>query len=135
MLTFLFNAAVTNLLLAKHILLTCVLDQCPACRDLPQFDHGVFATGQDVLGVLREDGGADLGSIVGLLECGDAAVWDAIPQFDAAVLAAGDVAVGGGVVADAADGVCVLVQRVAGHEALEGVDIVEAEGGVLCSHQ
>jgi len=52
-------------------------------------------------------------------------VGDAIPQFDAAVLAAGDVAIGSGVVADTADGVCVLVQRVARHEALEGVDVIE----------
>lgn len=132
---FVFKPAVMNLLLGKHVLLTCVLDQCPACRDLPKFDHGVFATGQDVLGVLGEDGGADLSSVVGLLECDHTAVGDAIPQFDAAVFAACDVAVGGGVVAGAADGVCVLVQRVAGHEALEGVDVVEAEGGVLCSHQ
>lgn len=72
---------------------------------------------------------------MGLLECGDAAVGDAVPQFDAAVFAACDVAVGGGVVADAADRVCVLVQRVAGHEALEGVDVIETEGGVLGSHQ
>lgn len=119
----------------KHILLTCVLHQRPARRDLPQFDDGVFAAGQDVLGVLGEDGRADLRSIMGLLECGDTAVWDAIPELDAAVLAAGDVAVGAGVVAYATDGVRVLVERVAGYEALEGVDIIEAEGGVLCSHQ
>lgn len=117
------------------LLLTCVLDQRPAGWDLPQFDHWVFATGEDVFGVLGEDGGADFGSIVGLLECGDAAVGDAVPQFDAAVFAACDVAVGGRVVADAADRVCVLVQWVAGHEALEGVDVVETEGGVLSSHQ
>lgn len=120
---------------AKHILLTRVLDQRPACRDLPQFNHRVFATGQDVLGVLGEDGGADLGTIVGLFKGGHAAVGDAVPQLDAAIFAAGDVAVGGGVVADAADGVRVLVQRIAGHETLEGVDVVEAEGGVLRSHQ
>lgn len=117
------------------MLLTCVLDQCPTCRDLPQFDHRVFATGQDVFGVLREDGRADFGSVVGLLESGHASVGDAVPELDAAVFAAGDVAVGGGVVADAADGVCVLVQRVAGHKALEGINVVEAEGGVLCPHQ
>lgn len=114
---------------------TCVFDQRPACRDFPQFDHGVFATGQDILGVLGEDGGADLSSVVGFLEGGHAAVGDAIPQFDAAVLAAGDIAVGAGVVADAADGIGVLVQWVAGHEALEGVDIVETQGGVLRSNQ
>lgn len=118
----------------KHILLTCVLDQRSACRDLPQFDHGVFATGQNILGVLGEDGGADLSSIMGLLKSRHAAVGDAIPQLDAAVLAAGDVAVGGGVVADATDGVCVLVQWIARHKALEGVDIIKAEGGVLRSH-
>lgn len=69
------------------------------------------------------------------LEGGHAAVRDAVPQFDAAVLAAGDVAVSGGVVADAADGVCVLVQWVAGHKALESVDVVEAQGGVLRPHE
>lgn len=61
---------------------------------------------------------------MGLLEGGHTAVGDAVPQLDAAVLAAADIAVGGGVVADAADGVRVLVQRVAGHKALEGVDII-----------
>lgn len=72
---------------------------------------------------------------MGLLESGDAAVGDAIPKLDAAVLAAGDVGVGAGVVADATDGVCVLVQRVAGDKALEGVDVVKAECGVLRSNQ
>lgn len=126
------------LLLTSHTTLpfiTCVFDERAACRDLPQLHHRVFATGQDVLGVLGEDCRADLGAIVGLLKGGDATVGNAIPQLDAAVLAAGDVAVGSGVVADATDGVCVLVQGVARHEALEGINIVEAEGRVLCSHQ
>lgn len=118
-----------------NILLTCVLHQCPASRDLPQFHHRVFPTGQDVLGVLGEDGRADFGSIVGLLKGGHTAIGDTIPEFDAAILTAGDVAVGGGVIADATDGVCVLVQRVAGHKALKGVDIVETQGGMLRSHQ
>lgn len=117
------------------LLLTCVLEQCPASRDLPQFDNRVFATGQDVLRVLGEDGRANLGSIVGLLEGGHAAVGDAVPEFDAAVFAAGDVAVGGRVVADTADGVRVLVHWVTGHEALEGVDVIQAEGGMLRSYQ
>lgn len=70
-----------------------------------------------------------------LLKGGHAAVGDAVPQLDAAVLAAGDVAVGARVIADAADGVGVLVQRVAGHEALEGVDVVQPQRRVLRSHQ
>lgn len=115
--------------------LTGVLDQRAAGGDLPQFDHRVFAAGQDVLGVLGEDGGADLSSVVGLVEGGDAAIGDAVPQFDAAVFAAGDVAVGRGVVADTADGVGVLVQRVTGHEALKGVHIVQTQRGVLCAHE
>lgn len=115
--------------------LTGVLDQRAASGYLPQFDHRVFAAGQDVLGVLGEDGGADLGSVVGLVEGGDAAVGDAVPQLDAAVLAAGHVAVGRGVVAHAADGVRVLVQRVARHEALEGVDVIEAQRGVLRANE
>lgn len=72
---------------------------------------------------------------MGLLKCGDAAVGDPVPEFDAAIFAAGDIAVGGGVVAHAADGVGVLVQRVARHKALEGVYVIEAEGRMLCSHQ
>lgn len=119
----------------RQILSTCVLDERPSCRDLPQLDHRVFATRQDVLGVLGENGRTDLGAIVGLLKGGDAAVGDTVPELDAAVFAAGHVAVGGGVVADAADGVGVLVQRVARHEALEGVYIVEAQGWVLRPHQ
>lgn len=118
-----------------HAELTSVLDQRATSGYLPQFDHRVFATGQDVLGVLGEDGGADLGSIVGLVEGGDTPVGDAVPQLDAAVLAAGHVAVGRGVVAHAADGVGVLVQRVARHKALESVDVVQAQGGVLRAHQ
>lgn len=114
---------------------TGVLDQRAAGGDLPQLDHRVLAAGQDVLGVLGEDGGADLGTVVRLVEGGDAAVGHAVPQLDAAVLAARHVAVGRGVVAHAADGVRVLVQRVARHEALEGVDVVEAQGGVLRAHQ
>lgn len=70
-----------------------------------------------------------------LLEGGHAAVGNAVPQFDAAVLAAGDIAVGAGVVADPADGVRVLVQWVAGHKALEGVDVVKPQRRVLRSHQ
>lgn len=69
------------------------------------------------------------------LKGGDAAVRDAVPQLDAAVLAAGHVHVGAGVVADRADGVGVLVLGVAGDEALEGVDVVEAKRGVLSAHQ
>lgn len=72
---------------------------------------------------------------MGLLKGGDAAVGDAVPQLNAAVFAAGHVAVGGGVVVDTADGVGVLVEWVAGHEALEGVYVVEAEGRMLGSHQ
>lgn len=63
-----------------------------------------------------------------------AAVRDTVPQLDAAVLAAGDIAISCGVVADPADGVCVLVQWVARHEALESVDVIEAQGGVLRPH-
>lgn len=72
---------------------------------------------------------------MGLLEGGHTAVRDTIPQFDVAIFAAGDVAVGRGIVADTTNGICVLVQWVAGHKALEGVDIVEAEGRVLRSYQ
>lgn len=61
-----------------------------------------------------------------LLKGGDAAVGDPIPEFDAAVLAACHVHVGAGVVVDGADGVRVLVLGVAGHEALEGVDVIQA---------
>lgn len=92
--------------------LTCVFDQRAASRDLPQLRHRIFSAGQDVFGVLGEHGRADLGTIVGLLECGDAAIGHAVPQLDAAVLTAGDVAVGAGVVADARDGVRVLVPGV-----------------------
>lgn len=60
-----------------------------------------------------------------LLKCRHASVGDAIPQFDAPILAAGDIAVGGGVVADAADGVRVLIKWVAGHKALESVGVIE----------
>lgn len=70
-----------------------------------------------------------------LLEGGDAAVGDAIPEFDAAVLGARHVHVGAGVVVDGADGVRVLVLGVARHEALEGVDVVQTEGWVLGAHQ
>lgn len=52
---------------------------------------------------------------MGFVEGDHTAIGDSIPQLDAAVLAAGDVAVGRGVVADAAYGVRVLVQWVAGH--------------------
>lgn len=72
---------------------------------------------------------------MGLLKCGDTAVRDTVPQFDAAILAACDIAVGSGIVAYTTDGVCVLVQWVARHKALEGVNIVEAESGVLGSHK
>lgn len=72
---------------------------------------------------------------MGLFEGSHATIGDTVPQLDAAILAAGDVAVGGGVVADTTDRVSVLVQGVAGHKALEGIDVVEAEGGVLRSHQ
>lgn len=72
---------------------------------------------------------------MGLLKRGDAAVGDPVPEFNAAVFAAGDIAVGGGVVVDAADGVSVLVQRVARHKALEGIYVIEAEGRMLRSHQ
>lgn len=119
----------------NNSLITCVLHQGPACRNLPQFHHRVFPAGQNVLGVLGEDSRADFCSVVGLLKGRHTAVGDAVPQFDAPVLAAGDVAVSRRVVADAADGVCVLIQRVAGHKALEGVGVVETQGGVLCSHQ
>lgn len=115
--------------------LTRVLDKRAPGGDLPQLGHRVLPAGQDVLGVLGEDGRADLGAVVGLVESGDAAVGHAVPYLDAAVLAGGDVAVGARVVGHTADGVRVLVQRVARDEALEGVDVVEAQRGVLRAHQ
>lgn len=72
---------------------------------------------------------------MGFVKGGDAAVGDPVPELNAAIFAAGDVAVGGGVVVHAADGVGVLVQRVARHKALEGVYIIEAEGWMLRPHQ
>lgn len=70
-----------------------------------------------------------------LLKGGDAAVGDPIPEFDAAILAACHVHVGAGVVVDGADGIGVLVLGVAGHEALEGVDVIQTKGWVLGPHQ
>lgn len=46
---------------------------------------------------------------MGLIKGGDAAVGDAVPELNAAVFAAGHIAVGSGVVVDIADGVGVLV--------------------------
>lgn len=63
---------------------------------------------------------------MGFLKGGHAPVRHSVPQFDAAIFATGDVAVGAGIVTDSADGVCVLIQRVAGHETLESVDIIKA---------
>lgn len=61
----------------------------------------------------------------------DAAIGDAVPQLDAAVLAASDVHVGTRVIVDRADGVGVLVLGIAGDETLEGVDVIEAKRGML----
>lgn len=72
---------------------------------------------------------------MGFLKGGYTAIRNTIPQLDAAVLATGDVAVGCGVIVDAAYGVCVLIQRVAGHKALESVDIIETESGMLRANQ
>lgn len=80
--------------------LTCILNQHPSRGYLPQLGHRVLPAGQDVLGVFGEDGGAHLGPVVGLVPRVDAAVGHAVPQLDAAVLAASDVGVGGGVVVD-----------------------------------
>lgn len=114
---------------------TCVFNQRPTSGYLPEFSYRVFPTGQDILGIFGKNSGADFSSIVCLLEGGDAAVGHPIPEFDAAILAACHVHVGAGVVVDRADGICVLILGVAGHEALEGVDVVEPKGWVLGAHQ
>lgn len=72
---------------------------------------------------------------MGLLKGDHATIGDTVPQLNAAILATGDIAVGCGVVADTTNGVCVLVQGVARYKALEGIDVVETEGGMLRSHQ
>lgn len=121
--------------LVKSQILTCVFDKSPPSWDFPQFGNRVFPAGQDVFGVFGEDCRAHLSSVMGLLKGGDAAVRDAVPKLDAAVFAAGDITVGSGVVADATDGVRVLVQWVPRHKTLECVHIVEPQGGVLSAYQ
>lgn len=59
-----------------------------------------------------------------LLKGCDAAVGDAIPQLDAAVLAASDVHVGTRIIVNGADGIGVLVLGIAGDKTLEGVDVI-----------
>lgn len=70
-----------------------------------------------------------------LLKGCDAAVGDAIPQLDAAVLAASDVHVGTRIIVNGADGIGVLVLGIAGDKTLEGVDVIQAKRGMLSSHQ
>lgn len=65
----------------------------------------------------------------------DAAIGDAIPQLDAAVLAASDIHVGTRIIVDRADGVGVLVLGIAGDETLEGVDVIKAKRGMLGSDE
>lgn len=89
--------------------LTCVLDQSPACGNFPELGNRILSSGQNILGVFGEDGRADLSPIVGFIKGSHTPVRHSIPQFDAAIFATGDVAVGTGIVADSADGVCVLI--------------------------
>lgn len=70
-----------------------------------------------------------------LLKSRDAPVRDSIPQLDAAVLAASHIHIGTRIVVNRTYGVGVLVLRIAGHKALEGVDIIQAEGGVLSADE
>lgn len=70
---------------------------------------------------------------MGFLKGGHTPVRHPVPQLDAAVFATGDVAVSAGIVTDSADGVCVLVQRVAGHKTLESVNVIKTQGWVLCA--
>lgn len=65
----------------------------------------------------------------------DAAIGNAIPQLDAAVLAASDVHVGTRIVVNGTDGIGVLVLGIARNETLEGVDIIEAECRMLSPNQ
>lgn len=114
---------------------TCVLDQCATSGDLPQFGHRVLATWQNVLWVFGENGWADLSPIMCFLKRAHTSVGDAVPQLDAAILAACDIGVGSWVVAHTADGICMLIQRVARHKTLERIDIVKAQCWMLCAHQ
>lgn len=65
------------------------------------------------------------------LKSRDASIGDAVPQLDAAVLAASHVHVGARVVINGTYGVRVLVLRVAGDETLKRVDVVKPKSGML----
>lgn len=65
----------------------------------------------------------------------DAAIGDAIPQLDAAVLAASDVHVGTRIIVNGTDSVGMLVLGIARDKALEGVDVIEAKRGMLSSNE
>lgn len=69
------------------------------------------------------------------LEGCDATIGHAIPQLNAAVLAAGDIHVGARVVANGTDGISVLVLGIARDKTLEGVDIIKAECRMLSPNQ
>lgn len=70
-----------------------------------------------------------------LLKGCDAAIRDAIPQLDAAVLAASDVHVGTRIIVNRADSIGVLVLGIAGDKTLEGVDVIKAKRGMLRSNE
>lgn len=65
----------------------------------------------------------------------DASIGDAIPELDAAVLAASDVHVGTRIVVNGTDSVGVLVLGIARDKTLEGVDVIKAKRRVLSPNQ
>lgn len=69
------------------------------------------------------------------LESRDASIGNPIPQLDAAVLATRYVHVGAGIVINGADGIGVLVLRIAGDKTLKCVDVIQPQGGVLSPNE